>query len=102
MARTARMIPLKWMRWVFISRDGLTRYLDIHHCYLQADPSNDMSNSLREFAKQQNISFYDLKQHTGALRNLIIRTSSTGELMVIVVFAYPSDEADQKRDGIYG
>ena len=68
------------------------KILDVKHCYLQADPSNDIRNSVRDFAKQQGISFYDLKAHEGALRNLIIRTSSTGELMVIVVFAYPTDE----------
>ena len=68
------------------------KILDVNHCYLQADPSNDIRNSVRDFAKQQGISFYDLKAHEGALRNLIIRTSSTGELMVIVVFAYPTDE----------
>jgi 23S rRNA (uracil1939-C5)-methyltransferase len=68
------------------------KILDVQHCYLQADPSNDIRNSLRDFAKQQGISFYDLKAHSGALRNLIIRTSSTGELMVIVVFAYASEE----------
>src|ERR1700761_1004715 len=68
------------------------KILDVKHCYLQADPSNDIRNSVRDFAKQQGISFYDLKGHAGALRNLIIRTSSTSELMVIVVFAYPTQE----------
>jgi 23S rRNA (uracil1939-C5)-methyltransferase len=68
------------------------KILDVNHCYLQADPSNDIRNSVRDFAKQQGISFYDLKGHAGALRNLIIRTSSTGELMVIVVFAYPTED----------
>jgi 23S rRNA (uracil1939-C5)-methyltransferase len=69
------------------------KILDINHCYLQADPSNKIRNSVGAFAKQQGISFYDLKGHSGALRNLIIRTSTTtGELMVIVVFAYVSDE----------
>ena len=68
------------------------KILDIHHCYLQADPSNDIRNSVSDFAQQQGISFYDLKAHVGALRNLIIRTSTTGELMVIVVFAYASEE----------
>ncbi|HWD90522.1 MAG TPA: 23S rRNA (uracil(1939)-C(5))-methyltransferase RlmD [Mucilaginibacter sp.] len=66
------------------------KILDIHHCYLQADPSNGIRDKIRAYAKQQGISFYDLKNHAGALRNLIIRTSSTGELMLIVVFAYPS------------
>ncbi len=68
------------------------KILDVDHCYLQADPSNELRNSIRDFAKKQGISFYNLKQHEGALRNLIIRTSSTGELMVIVVFAYASEE----------
>jgi len=68
------------------------KILDVHHCYLQADPSNNIRNSVRDFAKQQGISFYDLKAHAGALRNLIIRTSSTGELMIIVVFAYAGEE----------
>lgn len=68
------------------------KILDIEHCYLQADPSNAIRNGVREYAKQQGISFYDLKRHAGALRNLVIRTSSIGELMVIVVFAYATKD----------
>ena len=68
------------------------KILDVNHCYLQADPSNDLRNQVRDFAKQKGMSFYNLKHHEGALRNLIIRTSSTGELMVIVVFAYATEE----------
>jgi 23S rRNA (uracil1939-C5)-methyltransferase len=67
------------------------KILDVRHCYLQADPSNDIRNRVDQFAKQHSITYYDLRAHAGALRNLIIRTSSTGELMVIVVFAYPAD-----------
>lgn len=67
------------------------KILDVEHCYLQADPSNDIRNSIRVFALENDISFYDLRAHEGALRNLIIRTSSTGESMVIVVFAYPEE-----------
>jgi 23S rRNA (uracil1939-C5)-methyltransferase len=67
------------------------KILEIEHCYLQADPSNDLRNSISAFAKQNAISFYDLRAHEGALRNLVIRTSSTGELMVIVIFAYPEE-----------
>lgn len=73
------------------------KIIDIDHCYLQADPSNEVRNKVREYAIKAGISFYNLKNHEGALRNLIIRTSSTGDLMVIVVFAY----ADQKQiDGL--
>ncbi|HEY5326169.1 MAG TPA: 23S rRNA (uracil(1939)-C(5))-methyltransferase RlmD [Mucilaginibacter sp.] len=72
------------------------KILDINHCYLQAEPSNRLRNSIREFVLQQGYSFYDLKAHTGALRNLIIRTSSTGETMVIVVFAYADEDEVNK------
>ena len=72
------------------------KILDVHHCYLQADPSNAIRNSIDEFAKREGYSYYDLKGHAGAMRNLIIRTSSTGELMVIVVFAYAAEEEIEK------
>ena len=64
------------------------KILDISHCYLQAEPSNTLRLSVRDFALKNELSFYDLRNHEGALRNLIIRTSSTGEVMVVVVFAY--------------
>lgn len=64
------------------------KILDVEHCYLQQDPSNEIRNQVRAYALTEGLSFYNLKEHTGALRNLIIRTSSTGELMVVVVFAY--------------
>ena len=67
------------------------KILDIEHCYLQQDPSNKLRNNLRDFAIQHGVTFYDLRAHEGALRNLIIRTSSTGETMVVVVFAYPEE-----------
>ena len=76
------------------------KILDIEHCYLQADPSNTIRNKVREYALANKISFYNLKNHEGSLRNLIIRTSSTGELMVIVVFAYVEEEQIKGRDDI--
>ena len=72
------------------------KILDIEHCWLQAEPSNRLRNSIRDFALKQGYSFYDLKAHTGALRNLIVRTSSTGEVMAIVVFAYADQEEIDK------
>lgn len=68
------------------------RILDIEKCHLQADPSNEIRNSVRDFTIKNEISFYNLRRHEGALRNLIIRTSFTGELMVIVVFAFAEPE----------
>ncbi|HEX8378090.1 MAG TPA: 23S rRNA (uracil(1939)-C(5))-methyltransferase RlmD [Pedobacter sp.] len=72
------------------------KILNIEVCYLQSSPSNEIRNAIRDFALSESISFYDLRNHEGALRNLIIRTSTTGELMVIVVFAYVSEEEVQK------
>ncbi|RFZ92115.1 23S rRNA (uracil(1939)-C(5))-methyltransferase RlmD [Mucilaginibacter conchicola] len=68
------------------------KILNVNHCYLQTEPSNDLRNSINTFAKQNGISYYDVRQHTGALRNLIIRTASTGEIMVIVVFAHATQD----------
>lgn len=68
------------------------KILAVDHCYLQADPSNDIRLKVRDYALAHNLSFYDLRNHEGAMRNLIIRTSTTGEVMVVVVFAYTTPE----------
>ena len=72
------------------------KILDVKHCYLQAEPSNTLRNSIRDFVIAQGYTFYNLRNHEGALRNLIVRTSSTGEVMVIVVFAYVSEDEVNK------
>jgi 23S rRNA (uracil1939-C5)-methyltransferase len=58
------------------------KVIDIDACHLQADPSNQIRNFIREQALQHGYSFYDIRQHRGFLRNLIIRYATTGELMV--------------------
>lgn len=72
------------------------KILDVRHCYLQADPSNAIRNNIDSFARANGYTYYDLRNHEGNLRNLIIRTSSTGELMVIIVFAYADEEQVDK------
>jgi len=72
------------------------KILDINHCWLQDEPSNTLRNTIRNFVLREGYTFYDLKAHTGALRNLIVRTSSTGEVMVIVVFAYADEDEVNK------
>lgn len=67
------------------------KILDIQTCYLQPDPSNAIRNTLRSFAQQQGYSFYDHRSHSGWLRNLIIRTSSTGEVMVNLCFHHDDE-----------
>jgi 23S rRNA (uracil1939-C5)-methyltransferase len=61
------------------------RILDIDHCHLQQDPSNSIRLFVKALALQHGLSFYDVKKHEGLLRNLIIRTTTTGDLMVVLV-----------------
>ncbi len=69
------------------------KILDINHCWLQRDPSNNIRLSVKKFADDNELSFFDIRDQVGLLRNLIIRTSSTGELMVIVQFFEPDQES---------
>jgi 23S rRNA (uracil1939-C5)-methyltransferase len=62
------------------------KIVDIDHCYLQGNISNEVRNELRAFALENSISFYDIRNQVGLLRNLIIRTTSTEDSMVIVQF----------------
>ena len=64
------------------------KVLDINHCDLHSEIGNQIRNSLREFALKNSISFYNIRTHEGLLRNVVIRNSVCGDLMVIVVFAY--------------
>ncbi|MDO5036388.1 MAG: 23S rRNA (uracil(1939)-C(5))-methyltransferase RlmD [Porphyromonas sp.] len=68
------------------------RVLDIQHCYLQDEISDRIRLFVREHCLHAGYSFYDLKEQHGLMRTLIIRTSSTGELMVIVVFGEEDPE----------
>jgi 23S rRNA (uracil1939-C5)-methyltransferase len=67
------------------------KVIDIHECFLMDDVNNKIRNTVRAFAKQQGFSFYDIKEHTGWLRNIIIRLCSTGELMVNICFNYEEE-----------
>ncbi|MEZ5082054.1 MAG: 23S rRNA (uracil(1939)-C(5))-methyltransferase RlmD [Bacteroidales bacterium] len=61
------------------------RVLDIANCYLQDEPSNAIRLALKEFTRKHNYEYYDIKNWSGFLRNVLIRTSTTGDLMVILV-----------------
>ena len=62
------------------------KILDIKKCHLQQDPSNAIRNEIRRFANENNLSFYNPRNHEGLLRTLMIRTASTGEIMVLIQF----------------
>ena len=65
------------------------KVLDIKKCWLQDDISNRIRLSIRQYAIDNHYPFFDLREQTGFMRNIIIRTSSTGEVMLIVVFFEP-------------
>ena len=60
------------------------KIVDIRECHLQADPSNEIRLAVKDFAISEKIPFFSIRQQTGFLRTLVIRTSSTGEVMVIL------------------
>ena len=62
------------------------KILDITKCHLQEDPSNAIRNAIRSFANEHNLPFFNPRHHEGLLRTLMIRTASTGEIMVLVQF----------------
>lgn len=64
------------------------KVLDVEWCHLQAEPSNAIRLAVKRFAEDNGLEFYNLRNHKGFLRNIIIRTSTTGQVMVTVVFAH--------------
>ena len=62
------------------------KVIDIKKCHLQKEPSNKIRLAVKEFADNNKLPYFDLRNQTGLLRNLLIRTSTTNELMVLVQF----------------
>lgn len=71
------------------------KILDINKCWLQKDPSNAIRNEIKKFAIANNIEFFNVKEQEGLLRTLMIRTASTGDLMVILQFY--QDDIDKRE-----
>ena len=72
------------------------KVLDIEECFLMHDVNNSIRNTVRSFALENNYSFYDIREHTGWLRNIIIRYCTTGELMVNICLNY-DEESNRKK-----
>ena len=67
------------------------KVLDISECWLMDPINNQLRNSIREIVLQKGYTFYDIKLHTGWLRNIVIRYCTTGELMVNMIFAHEDE-----------
>ncbi|WP_445733703.1 23S rRNA (uracil(1939)-C(5))-methyltransferase RlmD [Mariniflexile sp.] len=68
------------------------KILDIKKCHLQADPSNAIRNAVKQFALDHDFEFFNTRNQTGLLRTIMIRTSSTGDVMVAIQF-FKEDKA---------
>lgn len=70
------------------------KVFDVMNCYLQPEPSNSIRLSVKEYAVENGIPFLNLRSKVGTLRNAIIRTASTGDVMVILVVKAYGDEVE--------
>jgi len=73
------------------------KIVDVEKCWLQEDPSNKIRNTIKKFSLENDFSYYNIREHTGFMRNVVVRTSTTGDLMVIVVF---NEENMQARESL--
>ena len=72
------------------------KVLNIEECHLQPEPSNSIRNAVRKYALQNNLEFFDLREQKGFLRNIIIRNSLDGKVMVIMIFFHEDIEKREK------
>ena len=74
------------------------KILDIEECHLMDDINNRLRNGIRSYALAHGLTFFDLRQQTGLLRNMMLRTSATGEIMLLMQFCMrgADDEAQAK------
>lgn len=68
------------------------KVLDIKHCSLQPEPSNEIRLFIREYAVTHNLEFYNIRENTGFLRNIIVRNNQVGDVMLTVCFAYDDQD----------
>lgn len=73
------------------------KVLDIRECHLQPEPSNLIRNAVREYAHKDRMTFFNNREQTGFLRNMIVRNNQEGDVMVIVIFFY---EDRERREGL--
>ena len=74
------------------------KILPIEKCWLMDDLHNQIRNDIRDYAMEHSISFFDLRAQVGLLRDIIIRNSASGELMVIIQFHY--DETGGEKEAL--
>lgn len=76
----------------FHAKGFFDKIVDIGVCHLQAEPTNAVRLAVKNFAIQNDFSFYDIREHRGLLRNMQVRLCTTGELMINIVFGTDDKE----------
>ena len=71
------------------------KILDIKKCHLQEDPSNAIRNEIRDFANANGLTFFNPREHSGLLRTVMLRTTSTGEIMLLIQF-FEDDQVNRE------
>ena len=79
----------------FHAKGMFDKLVDIQTCYLQEEPTNEIRLAVKQFAKENKYTFYDIRNHVGFLRTMQVRLCTTGELMVNIVFG---EENKSKRE----
>ncbi|MBO4924733.1 MAG: 23S rRNA (uracil(1939)-C(5))-methyltransferase RlmD [Bacteroidales bacterium] len=74
------------------------KVLDIKRCWLQRDPSNDIRNFIREYTLKHGFEYFDIRANTGFIRNMFIRTTEAGDVMLIVCFFH---DDPSRREGLF-
>lgn len=76
------------------------KVLDIHECHLMDNLNNEIRNEIRSYAVANGLSFFDIRQQSGLLRGMMLRHSSTGELMVLLQFCMRSAADESQALGL--
>ncbi|QES89612.1 23S rRNA (uracil(1939)-C(5))-methyltransferase RlmD [Rhizosphaericola mali] len=83
----------------FHAKGFFDKVVEIEKCYLQEEPTNKIRNFVAAWGRENNIPFYNIKEHTGWLRNMMVRIATTGEIMINLVVGY---EKKSWREEILG
>ncbi len=76
------------------------KILDIDTCYLMDDINNRLRNGIRSYALEHGLEFFDLRAQHGLLRNMMIRTSATEEIMLLIQFCIRTEEEQQQANEV--
>ena len=77
------------------------KVVDVEHCYLQGSISNSLRDAIKKYCIERKYTFYDIREQKGFLRNLVIKTASTGEVLVMLVLGEENEKKNQGCNGFH-